>query len=64
MLEHLVALGRLGLQEELIEDNGRVRLFSQAGDGLLQVFRPVSLVAGFDFQTSSALLAACRRCDE
>ncbi len=46
VLQHLVALSRLVLDEELIDDDRQVIVFAQAGHASLQVLGPVSFVAG------------------
>ena len=64
MFDHLIALVGLGVEQELVNDCGRIGLFAQAGGGLLQSLGPVRLLASGDLQGIGALLAPCGRSDE
>ena len=58
MLEHSIALFRLGFEQELVDNHGRVVLFAQACGSLLQDVGPMGFVAGRQLQSGGALLAA------
>src|SRR5580704_176089 len=61
VLEHLIAFSRLGLDQELIDNNGCIRLFAQPHHGLLPGLGPMSFAAGGVFKSGGALLATRRR---
>ena len=57
MFDHLIAFFGFGLEQELVDDSGRIGLFAQAGGGLLQGLGPMRFLAGGGVQGIGALRA-------